>query len=82
LRLPNYLPLWLWLWLWLQAILLACCYPDDWPLLVVVPAGLKGVWAGELGSWIPPAHMPQQGHIQIAKNGDDLRRMLATGGPL
>jgi hypothetical protein len=63
----------------LQAILLACCYPDDWPLLVVVPAGLRGSWAAELGAWIPPAHQPQPGHIQVVRNGEDLRRILDAG---
>jgi SWI/SNF-related matrix-associated actin-dependent regulator 1 of chromatin subfamily A len=27
----------------LQAIAIAACFPEDWPLLVVCPAGLKSM---------------------------------------
>ena len=36
-----------------QAIALASCYEDEWPLLVVVPASLRLVWAEELERWLP-----------------------------
>ncbi|WIA08961.1 hypothetical protein OEZ85_008376 [Tetradesmus obliquus] len=64
-----------------QAILLACCYPEDWPLLLVVPASLRGVWGAELGAWLPPAHTPHPGHIQTARSGEELRSMLEAGLP-
>ena len=36
-----------------QAIALAACYRDKWPLLVVLPASLRLVWAEELEKWLP-----------------------------
>ncbi|KAL4428086.1 hypothetical protein ABPG75_002175 [Micractinium tetrahymenae] len=36
-----------------QAIALASCYQDEWPLLVIVPASLRLVWAEELEKWLP-----------------------------
>ncbi|KAK9794347.1 hypothetical protein WJX73_008577, partial [Symbiochloris irregularis] len=43
-----------------QAIALACCYRESWPLLVVVPASLRLAWAEELERWVPllrPSHI-------------------------
>lgn len=37
----------------LQAIALASCYREEWPLLVVCPASLRLVWAEELEKWLP-----------------------------
>lgn len=37
----------------LQAIALASCYEPEWPLLVVVPASLRLVWAEEFERWLP-----------------------------
>lgn len=33
-----------------QALCIAACYPEDWPLLIICPATMKLVWreAGEL----------------------------------
>jgi superfamily II DNA or RNA helicase len=36
-----------------QAIGLAGCYKDKWPVLVVVPASLRLVWAEEFEKWMP-----------------------------
>ncbi|GIM10874.1 hypothetical protein Vretimale_14474, partial [Volvox reticuliferus] len=43
-----------------QAIALAACYEDEWPLLCIVPASLRLVWAEELEKWLPhlrPSHI-------------------------
>ena len=36
-----------------QSIALAACYKDKWPLLIVVPASLRLVWAEEVEKWLP-----------------------------
>ncbi len=35
-----------------QAVALACCYADEWPLLIVVPATLRVHWADELQRYL------------------------------
>jgi SWI/SNF-related matrix-associated actin-dependent regulator 1 of chromatin subfamily A len=37
-----------------QAIAVAVCYPDDWPLLVMCPPSMCATWATELANWLPP----------------------------
>lgn len=37
----------------LQAIAVASCYEDEWPLLIIVPASLRLVWAEEFEKWLP-----------------------------
>lgn len=37
----------------MQAIALAACYRSEWPLLVIVPASLRLVWAEEFEKWLP-----------------------------
>ena len=35
-----------------QALLIAACFgPDDWPLLIVCPTGMRLVWE-EAGGWV------------------------------
>lgn len=65
----------------LQAILLACCFSEDWPLLVVVPASLRGVWAAELQAWVPPSLHLQPGNVHIIRSGEGLKRLLDAGEP-
>ena len=46
-----------------QAVALACCYADEWPLLIVVPATLRVHWADELQRYVRSAltqHVLQQ----------------------
>ena len=31
------------------------CYPDDWPCLILCPAGVVGNWEGQLRRWLPKA---------------------------
>jgi hypothetical protein len=37
----------------LQALALACCYRQEWPMLVVVPASLRPTWANQIERWVP-----------------------------
>lgn len=48
-----------------QAICIAGCYPEDWPLLVVCPSALRLQWADALLSWAPPDVLPPAEHIAI-----------------
>jgi hypothetical protein len=41
-----------------QAICIATCYPDDWPLLVVCPSSMRYVWQEALRDWLPPELQP------------------------
>ena len=36
-----------------QGIALASCYDEEWPLLVIVPASLRLMWAEEIEKWMP-----------------------------
>ena len=37
-----------------QALCVAVCYPEDWPCLILCPAGVVGNWEGQLRRWLPP----------------------------
>ncbi len=36
-----------------QAIALAACYEDEWPLLIIAPASCRRMWAAALERWLP-----------------------------
>jgi hypothetical protein len=48
-----------------QAICIAACYPEDWPLLIICPSALRLQWADALLSWTPPAVLPPAEHIAV-----------------
>ena len=50
-----------------QALALATCYRDKWPLLIVVPASLRLSWAEEIEKWIPDVS-PEDIHIIFDKH--------------
>jgi len=37
----------------IQALVVAYCFKQDWPLLVIAPASLKFIWKDEILKWIP-----------------------------
>lgn len=37
----------------LQAIAIACCYAEDWPVLVICPSSVRAMWANEFERWVP-----------------------------
>lgn len=40
---------------------------EEWPLLVVVPAAMRLVWAEELERWLPAALRPAHLHVVESK---------------
>lgn len=54
-----------------QAIAIAACYRDKWPLLVIVPASLRAIWADEFEKWLPDLS-PRDIHLIFGKS-DRLR---------
>jgi SNF2 family DNA or RNA helicase len=50
---------------------------EDWPLLVIVPASLRLVWAEELERWLP--HLRPSG-IHVITGKDDRLCALPEGG--
>ncbi|XP_075685319.1 DNA annealing helicase and endonuclease ZRANB3 [Rhinoderma darwinii] len=56
----------------LQAIAVAYCYRDEWPLLIVVPSSLKYPWIEEMEKWLPDLR-PED--ITIIENKTDVGRM-------
>ena len=48
-----------------QAICIAACYPEDWPLLIICPSALRLQWADALAAWAPPALLPPPKHIAV-----------------
>ena len=47
----------------IQAIAIAYCYREEWPLLIICPSSLKYMWREELIKWLPS--IP---HIEIITN--------------
>eukprot|EP00889_Picochlorum_renovo_P007858 jgi/Picre1/34888/NNA_002354.t1 len=50
-----------------QAIAIAACYRDKWPLLVIVPASLRAIWADEFEKWLPDLS-PRDIHLIFGKS--------------
>ena len=51
-----------------QAIALAACYPEDWPLLVICPSTLRETWRRALADWLPPGFAT----VHTMKTGADV----------
>ena len=65
----------------IQAIALAACYREDWPLLIVVPASLRLTWANELEKWLPTL-MPSDIHVVFSSDDKlSLRRDKNSSQP-
>jgi len=43
----------------LQAICIAACYPEDWPLLIICPSSMRLVWHDALLNWLPACLVPE-----------------------
>ncbi|KAI8476387.1 MAG: P-loop containing nucleoside triphosphate hydrolase protein [Monoraphidium minutum] len=65
----------------MQAIAMAACYPEDWPLLVVCPASLRTMWREKLREWLPPRLRPRAGDLRVVTKGADVDALLAAGDP-
>lgn len=65
----------------LQAIMLAACFPTDWPLLVVCPTSLLSSWAVELEAWLPPLFKAPGGQpvILTIRSDKDRKKLLGAG---
>ena len=46
-----------------QAICIAACYAENWPLLIVCPKSVLRVWPVELARWLPKHIMPEAKHL-------------------
>eukprot|EP00854_Cymbomonas_tetramitiformis_P016952 gene16952-20142_t len=60
-----------------QAIALAACYMEEWPLLVVVPASLRLMWVEELERWLPCLR-PVDIHVVFSSQNSARVRDLRT----
>ncbi|DBA70641.1 TPA: hypothetical protein ACH3X2_012024 [Trebouxia sp. C0005] len=64
-----------------QAIAIASCYREEWPLLIIVPASMRLVWAEELEKWLPHLR-PSSIHVIEGKSdrlqGADLPAVCIT----
>lgn len=49
----------------IQAIAIACCYRQLWPLLVITPSSLRLTWA-EVCEQMPPHDAPCNAYARIA----------------
>ncbi|XP_066431242.1 DNA annealing helicase and endonuclease ZRANB3 isoform X2 [Eleutherodactylus coqui] len=59
----------------LQAIAVAYCYREEWPLLIVVPSSLKYPWIEEMEKWIPELG-PED--ITVIENKTDVGRIATS----
>eukprot|EP00056_Hartaetosiga_gracilis_P007950 m.114128 g.114128 ORF g.114128 m.114128 type:complete len:1223 (-) comp12812_c0_seq1:69-3737(-) len=58
----------------IQAIATAYFYRDEWPLLVIVPASVKGPWVDEFEKWLP---MVSPCDYNVVRSGTDVANMSA-----
>lgn len=64
-----------------QAICIAACYPEDWPLLIICPSSMRLVWYDALLNWLPACLIPDGSHqLAVIGNGKDLKTKLVTNG--
>ena len=52
-----------------QAICIAACYAENWPLLIVCPKSVLRVWPVELARWLPKDIAPAAEHLSIITTG-------------
>ncbi len=68
----------------LQALCIAACYPEDWPLLIICPATMKLVWqeAGEQFRECGSAMLCSSGVVLFAQrdSGVAVRSQAAVAG--
>ncbi|DBB17338.1 TPA: hypothetical protein ACH3X3_014381 [Trebouxia sp. C0006] len=65
----------------MQAICIAACYPEDWPLLIITPSSMRLVWLDALLQWLPePLLNPDA--ITVIKTGKDIKsKLILTDTP-
>lgn len=55
---------------YIQAICIAACYPEDWPLLIICPSSMRLVWYDALTNWLPACLIPEEsGSLVVIGNG-------------
>ncbi|BDA49699.1 probable SWI/SNF-related matrix-associated actin-dependent regulator [Coccomyxa sp. Obi] len=63
-----------------QAICVAACFHDDWPLLVVCPSSMILTWLEGLNDWLPPHLLPDRDNLVVITAGKDVDKKLNLGG--
>ncbi|KAJ1485867.1 P-loop containing nucleoside triphosphate hydrolase protein [Baffinella frigidus] len=53
----------------LQAIAVAATYIEEWPLLVVCPSSMRGMWEQEILKWLPT--LVAEGEVNVIYTGKD-----------
>eukprot|EP00960_Hanusia_phi_P007141 203180-Hanusia_phi.AAC.1 len=53
----------------LQAIAIACVFSDDWPVVCLMPASMRWVWAEELEKWLTNL---RPGDIKVVRSSTDV----------
>ncbi|DBA88569.1 TPA: hypothetical protein ACH3X2_005037 [Trebouxia sp. C0005] len=62
-----------------QAICIAACYPEDWPMLIICPSSMRLVWYDALLNWLPACLIPDGfDKLVVIGNGKDLKTKLVT----
>jgi SNF2 family DNA or RNA helicase len=56
----------------LQALLAMWFYRAEFPLLVVCPSTLRGVWRSEAEKWLSALGLKVDKHVQVIKTGEDV----------
>lgn len=66
-----------------QAICIAACYPENWPLLVISTSSMRLVWYDALLNWLPTRLVPNdlQSLTVIANGKDIISKLLSHGKP-
>ncbi|KAK9866883.1 hypothetical protein WJX84_007577 [Apatococcus fuscideae] len=58
-----------------QAIAVAACYTEHWPLLIITPSIMRLTWAEALATWLPPHIQPD---ILSIATGQDIKKHVET----
>ena len=50
-----------------QAICIAACYLEGWPLLIITPSLVRLAWLDALLAWLPLSLLPQQDDLVVIR---------------
>ncbi|KAK9804695.1 hypothetical protein WJX72_000259 [[Myrmecia] bisecta] len=59
-----------------QAICVASCFPESWPLLIVCPSSVRLVWLEALLNWLPPKLLPAPDNLVVISSSKDIEKKL------
>ncbi|KAK9808009.1 hypothetical protein WJX73_003435 [Symbiochloris irregularis] len=59
-----------------QATMMAACFSEDWPLLIICPSTLRLGWHDALKTWLPPNVLPPSNQLVVVSSGKEITTKL------